>query len=79
MVHRRRTRRGGMGFDASEATGTESAFMKGKRLEDEAEAKRLGQIASTKRKRVSEALKKEGRYGKGGRRHTKRKHTRRRR
>jgi hypothetical protein len=78
MVHRRKTRRGGMGFDASDDKGKESAFMKGKRQQDEAEAKRVGQIASTKRKGVSEALKKEL-AGRAGRRHTKRKHTRRRR
>jgi len=53
---RRKHRRGGDGFDASQPSSGEAAFMTGKRKQDEAEAQRLGQLASTHKKEVVEKL-----------------------
>lgn len=49
---RRRRRHGGEGFDPSTLRGKEASFMKGKRQQDESEARRLGEIAHSRRKDV---------------------------
>ena len=49
---RKYTKKGGDGFSASTPTSGEAAFMIGKRKEDEAEAQRLGDLASSRKKEV---------------------------